>query len=646
MGLSPRQAAELHELLWQLRAETASPEQLARLERLVCEDPQARTFYVRYMHLCADLNWNGSVGDEGRGAWGEGRGMAGSPAIDGEGISGVRGSGFGVRDLEPLPAGAAVELPSGQWPRTPNPEPPFPTLSTTNYPPPAAPFVGSWAFSYMVATVIMGVALLGFWAYKITHHQHIAEAPSQSVPSEAMPEMVFVGRITGMVDVKWSDDPHYLPPLGFARVSLGRKYKLDSGLMEITYDSGAKVILEGPCTYEVESTAGGYLALGKLTARMGERGEGRGESAKPQAANQKSPSSFILHPSSLFSVRTPTAVVTDLGTEFGVEVDKAGVTESRVFRGSVKVQVVGGTGLASGTPREVVLRENESARVEGRGEPRITVLGASAKTADFTRRIPKVTYKTLDLVDVVAGGDGFSGRRNSGIDPTNGQVDAMTPKDAGSKAWFHGNGKYHRVEALPLVDGVFIPDGGKDAVRVDSAGNMFAGFPDTAGSTWKPIWAGGKLPTDPPSKAAFGGIDYAAPPHCLLFLHANNGITFDLEAIRRANPGCKLLRFRAAAGSSNEAIYSPNGMKVSADLWVLVDGQVRFERREIDGYSGAFPVLIAIGDDNRFLTLATTDGGITDCGVNECYGDWTMFGDPRLDMMLVEANEPKDKERR
>ncbi|MCD4727572.1 MAG: VWA domain-containing protein, partial [Pirellulales bacterium] len=63
-----------------------------------------------------------------------------------------------------------------------------------------------WAFSYMVATVIMGVAILGFWAYKLTYqHQHIAEAPSQSVPSNVRPKSVFVGRITGRVDAKWSD---------------------------------------------------------------------------------------------------------------------------------------------------------------------------------------------------------------------------------------------------------------------------------------------------------------------------------------------------------------------------------------------------------------------------------------------------------
>ncbi|MCD4727529.1 MAG: NPCBM/NEW2 domain-containing protein, partial [Pirellulales bacterium] len=168
--------------------------------------------------------------------------------------------------------------------------------------------------------------------------------------------------------------------------------------------------------------------------------------------------------------------------------------------------------------------------------------------------------------------------------------------------------------------------------------NMFAGFPDTANSTWKPIWAGGKIPTDPLSTSFLMGVDYASPPHCLLFMHANNGITFDLEAIRRANPGCKLLRFRAVTGNSGEAMFSPDGARVSADVWVLVDGQVRFERREVNGYSGEFKVLISINDNDRFLTLASTDGGN-----NETYGDWIIFGDPRLDLMQVEADEPKSK---
>ena len=37
--------------------------------------------------------------------------------------------------------------------------------------------------------------------------------------------------------------------------------------MEITYNTGAKVILQGPVTYEVDAN-GGYLSLGKLTGKL------------------------------------------------------------------------------------------------------------------------------------------------------------------------------------------------------------------------------------------------------------------------------------------------------------------------------------------------------------------------------------------
>ena len=184
--------------------------------------------------------------------------------------------------------------------------------------------------AWLITTVIMGMLLLGAWAIKVTNHQHIAEAPSQSVPSDVRQEMVFVGRITGMVDVKWSDDLHYLPPLRYAHVPLGRKYILSSGLLEITYDSGAKVILEGPCTYEVESTAGGYLSLGKLTAKV--------EKGRSEVRGQRSdhyPLSTTHYP--LFSVRTPTAIITDLGTEFAVEVDGQDAAMVCVFEGAVSV---------------------------------------------------------------------------------------------------------------------------------------------------------------------------------------------------------------------------------------------------------------------------------------------------------------------
>ena len=126
-------------------------------------------------------------------------------------------------------------------------------------------------------------------------------------------------------------------------VSLGDKFALASGLMEITYDTGAKVILQGPVTYEVESN-GGYLAVGKLTGKLEKKvasGQwlvaSRSEIPSPQSlapSPSSNPQSLTSNPSlstihyPLFTIRTPTATVTDLGTEFGVEVATDGTSQS------------------------------------------------------------------------------------------------------------------------------------------------------------------------------------------------------------------------------------------------------------------------------------------------------------------------------
>jgi hypothetical protein len=186
-----------------------------------------------------------------------------------------------------------------------------------------------------------------------------------------------------------------------------------------------------------------------------------------------------------------------------------------------------------------------------------------------------------------------------------------------------GDGRYHRVAGMPFVDGAFIPDGGKKEVQVDSVGHVFDGFHGTGNATLGPIWAGGAIP-DPHNEhmTSAGGVDYASAGHGLVFLHANNAVTFDLGAIRQANPSSKLLRFRATAANTE-----PSHIEHIADLWVLVDGQSRFQRREINGLSGAFSVRVPINDGDRFLTLAATDGSD---GVSH---DWIIFGDPRLELV-------------
>ncbi len=308
---------ELSPLLAALCDGTLDREGFSRLERLLASDPAARRWYISYLDLHGELQWNHLAAEQ-------------RAPVEPREAPEAEAKGSGAGDQGPVFSPPAT----GHRPSIP---PIITDPSTTHS------SLGSWAISYAVATVFVCFLILGAWAVKISHRHEFADNNSRRQTASGLsaeePEMVFVGRITGMADVEWSQDPDYLPPAGI-HVSLGREYKLSSGLMQITYDSGAKVILEGPCSYKVESTRGGYLALGKLTAKVetkgpGARGQGSGagkssgfrgqgsEIEKPHPRIPKSPSPRPPIPDP-FIVRTPTALVTDLGTEFGVEVAENG----------------------------------------------------------------------------------------------------------------------------------------------------------------------------------------------------------------------------------------------------------------------------------------------------------------------------------
>lgn len=550
---------ELSELSAAVREDRCTPQQVARLNARLIDDPSACDIYARYVLLEAMLEFE---------------------------------LGAGRRPAEPSSRFHAPIL----------------SLLSTAYHGTVGFFTQEIPFALLVATVLTCLGLWGASLVYVSRPEQIVQSGSPSSPSETQtsvdPTLEVVGRITAMVGCRWSKDGRV--PSGYDNILVGRQFKLDAGLMEITYTTGAKVVLQGPVTYEVAAKNGGYLSVGKLTGKV------EVEAAKG------------------FVVRTPIATVTDLGTEFGVEVRKSGVTTAHVFRGVVRLQVVSSNGRADGA--EEVLHENQSARVEKsidkRGEGNhVTVFVTLAKPTHFVRSISKPLIKMLDLVDVVSGGDGFSGRRNRGIEANTGKpTDTPPPLTASG---FVGDAQYHRTEGLPFVDGVFIPNGDAGSVQIDSAGDTFADFGRTSNSTAGHIWAGGVLPGEDQRKwfqvpAKLGGIDFSAPNHTVLGMHANKGITFDLEAIRRVDPGWKITGFRAMAGNTGVA---------GAELWVLVDGHLRFRRRDVTVSNGAFPAIIPICDSERFLTLAATDGGR---GIPCC---WTMFGDPQLELLSYSGNQ-------
>jgi hypothetical protein len=482
-------------------------------------------------------------------------------------------------------------------------------------------FASGLPLAYLIAAVILGTGLWISSLIQVSSLESIAyRAPSQPIASPRQPAAV--ATVTAMADCQWLENPKAeirnpkeIRNLKFP-VSLGDRLAILSGLLEITYDSGARVILQGPVTYEVESAVGGFLSVGRLTASV--------ENAKPEDQRPKTedlhPSSLIPHP--LFVVRTPSALVTDLGTEFGVEVDKRGTTTSHVFRGSVSVQRTGGEKRKSDAR---IVSANQTVRVESSsGHPQIVTVRNFA-TSTFVREISRSTIKVFDLVDAMAGGNGFSGRREGAVAVNDGRL-ISKPWNDPQYATFKGDGRYHRVVGLPFVDGVFMPDGAHGPVQTDSAGNLFDGFPVTSNQATGFIQAGGTILTTMPTPipAALSGVDYSKPGHGMIVLMCNKAITFDLEAIRRANPGYALQRFRAVAGNTG-------GETGVADFWVIVDGRVRCSRREVNQYTGGFAIAEPIGPQDRFLTLAATDGG------DGVWTDVIVFCDPRIDLSPARA---------
>ncbi|MGB8168568.1 MAG: LamG-like jellyroll fold domain-containing protein [Chthoniobacteraceae bacterium] len=148
-----------------------------------------------------------------------------------------------------------------------------------------------------------------------------------TAPREVMTDGVAV--LGPTVNAEWSDCVDraagtVLPP-GWLR--------LQSGLAQVEFVSGARVILEGPAEFRLVAPLEGFCQSGRLTAEVPGQAIG-------------------------FRVGAPKVAVVDLGTEFGMEVHRDGGTEVHVFRGQVELQR-GGDVLALAT--------GDSARVTAEG---------------------------------------------------------------------------------------------------------------------------------------------------------------------------------------------------------------------------------------------------------------------------------------
>lgn len=152
----------------------------------------------------------------------------------------------------------------------------------------------------------------------------VPERPALSLPVTPL-SAAYLGRTSGCQWVGDSVDEG-------AQFAAGDVLEISMGQMDLIFESGASVTTVAPCRLEINGPADFSLHRGDVSVEA----------------------SFG------FKVSTPSGVVIDLGTAFGVSVDEDGGSEVHVFEGEVVFQAVNVVGDAS--LKSIVLRKDDALR--------------------------------------------------------------------------------------------------------------------------------------------------------------------------------------------------------------------------------------------------------------------------------------------
>ena len=417
------------------------------------------------------------------------------------------------------------------------------------------------------------------------------------------PPISIVATLTDSINAEWISTEG-IPAKG--EVLRQGSLTLARGFAEITFDDGAVVVVEAPAVIDLESAGSMFVTSGKISAHVSDYATG-------------------------FTVNTLSGSIVDLGTEFGVRVEGDGTCDLHMFKG--KANLIAGRKNQRKTPQ--IINANEARSVDfTTGE----VKDISLSEKSFVRRIDSEKGfiwrgQDVQLADIVGGGNGFgNGSSDIAIDLASGKVvDGFLPY------YVMSNRDYHSVTSLPFIDGVFVPDGEEGPVITTSAGHVFDNCPDTYGISWGAIFKDGRYAYPSETKTIklrnwrnfeilqLDGQEYMGNPKSAITMHSNIGITFDLAAIRNEIPDLDIAGFSALFGmADNVTEHVGDNFTPLVDVWVLVDGRIRYSKTAIGVDNEAENIQFAIKGNDRFLTLIVTDAN------GNINNDWTMFADPVL----------------
>jgi len=232
---------------------------------------------------------------------------------------------------------------------TPSVERPAAGATTTNRERESPP---AWRMALAIAASLLAVAVASSWLTRRAvlsslGVEAVAAAPDRRGEARlAQPDRVAdaadekidqVARVTGTRNCRWRDDAE----VGYgADLVAGQRLDLLAGLAEVTFATGAKVVLEGPASLELDEEGHATLVEGQLCA------------AVPSGADS-------------FYVRTRRIGVSaaeqhGVEAQFGLSADGRGGGEVHALRGPLMACLLDQRGAQL---RTVELRDSEAARL-------------------------------------------------------------------------------------------------------------------------------------------------------------------------------------------------------------------------------------------------------------------------------------------
>lgn len=230
----------------------------------------------------------------------------------------------------------------------------------------------------------------------------------------------------------------------------------------------------------------------------------------------------------------------------------------------------------------------------------------------------------INISDIVAGGNGYgTGTKGHGIHPATG---APTTDGAGFVP-IKRHGHLIPVTSSEFVDGVFVPK--TNTATISTTGLNVNDIPPSTGMTWDYFKYG---PSGGSSSDVIDGINYNNEPNRVLSLHANKGITFDVQAMRTAYE-FGVSRFTTVFGHAGAKDKS------QLDFCVYLDGKKVLEARNFKAQQKGLPVDIEIPPTVRFITLVVTEGAQ---GISH---DQAILGNPRIVPDKTQASSTRKTQR-